>query len=323
MRSPTRTLIASFGLVTALVAPSLATVPGGIDITCDVPRTGPTSFRGAAVGQTDVKFKLWSAATGGTQLGSDYTVPMGNLAVAKRYTDKYDSVKPRKAMRINAVIGSDGSPVLLPVDGQAWLEVTVGTTTLGCDFAATADPTADPTARRRLQSVAFSRESNHSETCETCTSTADVSARVFRSTNFAVPNTGSHPVPFDQERWDTDAIHDSSSADCTDGAGGQGCRLTAKTDGKYLIFASIMWDRESTGSRGFFINLNGPGRRNIADATQPAVAETFTTQVISTHWQMNAGDFVELWVSQSSAVNPLNLLVSDPRSIEFGIVKLP
>jgi hypothetical protein len=88
-------------------------------------------------------------------------VPTANLAIFKRYTEKYDSVTKRKAIRINAVIGSDGSPVLLPANGEAWLDVTVGTTTLGCDYAAT----GGLTARRQLQSVPFTRECEHYMRC--------------------------------------------------------------------------------------------------------------------------------------------------------------
>ena len=55
------------------------------------------------------------------------------VAVFKRHADRYDGVKPRKTARIDAAIGSDGSPVLLPLDGIAWMDLTVGSTTLGCD----------------------------------------------------------------------------------------------------------------------------------------------------------------------------------------------
>ncbi len=138
----------------AFVCVPLATradVPGGLEVTCDLDRK---TFRTAAAGQSDVRFKLFPAPTGGTQLGSEYTVPTSSLVVFKRYTEKFDSVSKRKSVRINAVIGSDGSPVLLPADGLAWMEVAVGTQTLGCDFAAT----GSATARRRLQSVPFARE---------------------------------------------------------------------------------------------------------------------------------------------------------------------
>lgn len=165
----------AIGFVVASALNGIAAVPGGIEITCDVPRT---KFRTAASGQTVVNFRLWSMASGGSQLGSDYTVTTGSLAVAKRYTDKYDSVSSRKTARINAVIGSDGSPVLLPSDGQAYLEVQVGTSVFGCDLAAS----GSESTRRRLLSVAFARESSHSQTCETCTTA--IGAEAIRFPNY-------------------------------------------------------------------------------------------------------------------------------------------
>jgi hypothetical protein len=162
-------------LVLALLALSsksaTSAVPGSAEITCDVDRT---QFRTAArvLQSTDsVTFRLWTdedPSPPNTQIGSDYMVPLSALNVIKRYTDRYDHVSPRKSARIGAVIGSDGSPVVLPVDGIAYIDVTVGAATLGCDHAAT----ASATQRRRVQAVAFAVESGHSETCEACDSVA-------------------------------------------------------------------------------------------------------------------------------------------------------
>lgn len=309
MLSPGRTLVTAFGLVTTLVVSSHATVPGGIDITCDVPRIGAPNFRSAASGQTDVKFKLWSAASGGSQLGADYTVVMGSLVVAKRYTEKYDSVSKRRAMRINAVIGNDGSPVLLPSNGEAWLEVVVGTTTLGCDFSAT----GSISARKRLQSVAFSRESNHSETCDACTGTVDVSARVFNSGSINIADSTNTILTFDSERWDTDSIH-STSVDTS--------RLTATTAGKYYIFAHTTWQANPTGRRTLKIKLNSGDV--IAFAGHPAIADVgaMTPQSVGTHYQLGVGDYVEVEVSQASG-GSLSVDPVEKYSLEFGLVKLP
>jgi hypothetical protein len=153
-------------------------------------------------------------------------VPAADLQVFKAFTEKFDSVNKRKSARIDARIGDDGNPVMLPANGVAWLVLEVGASTLGCDFAAT----ASLTARRRLHSVAFSRESNHSETCETCTTaqgTRDVSARVFNSADITVPDSvNSFYLSFDSEHWDTDNIHDTTT---------NPTRLTAQTAGKYMI----------------------------------------------------------------------------------------
>lgn len=238
---------------------------------------------------------------------------MGSLAVAKRYTDKYDSVTPRKAVRINATIGSDGSPVLLPANGQAWLEVMVGSTTLGCDFAAT----GNPTARRRLQSVAFSRESNHSETCETCRTSADASARVFNSTTTSIASDAVVALAFDSERWDTDNIHDAVNP----------TRLTARTAGKYLIFGEVIFDANATGNRTVFIRENQVDADVLARVNVPAasIAQTTLSRTaisISTHAQLGQGDFVELYAVQNSG-GVLNVGTPSEGVSEFGMVKLP
>ena len=63
----------------------VAQVPGGIEITCDVER--PT-FRSHVRNESEVTFRLWDSAAGGSQCGPDYTVPVGDLVVFKRYTDR-------------------------------------------------------------------------------------------------------------------------------------------------------------------------------------------------------------------------------------------
>jgi hypothetical protein len=251
-----RHLVASaFVFAVGVATPAVSAIPGGVDVVCDVPRSGTASFRTAAVGQSDVKFRVWSASTGGTQIGSDYSVAMGNLTVAKRYTDKYDSVLPRKGLRINATIGSDGSPVLLPANGQAWLEVQVGTQILGCDFAAT----GSPTARRRLQSVAFAQNSNACQTCEALTSPRSyVEAHI-------PPNVNQGPLPYntttrvdfsnevrdDLGEWDTTAKE-----------------FVAQNAGLYLVQAMVEFTDVVDGS----VYLSGIYSNNDS--------ETFTTKAV-------------------------------------------
>lgn len=270
--------------VLGATSPSLATTPGGIEVTCDVPRTGPVNFRSAAVGQSSVTFRLHSDPTANAQIGSDYVLATASLAVARRYTDKFDSVASRKAMRINAVIGSDGSPVTLPSNGVAWLEIAVGTQTFGCDFAAT----GNVTARRRLQSVAFARESSHSETCETCTGAADISVRVLNSSNVPVPNSSDIALTFDTERWDTNSIHDGVNP----------TRLTASTSGKYFIFGTAAFATNGTGSRTLKIVKAGGSPAELARQTVPGAATNPTYLSVATHFDMEAGSYVELVANQ-------------------------
>jgi hypothetical protein len=90
----------------------LAQPPGGIEVTCDVDR--PT-FRTLARTQTQVTFRVWDAETSGSQCGSDYVVPMADLAVFKRHTDRINTAAPpalarRKVLRVSAILGSDANP---------------------------------------------------------------------------------------------------------------------------------------------------------------------------------------------------------------------
>jgi hypothetical protein len=314
----------AIGFVVASILNGVAAVPGGIEVTCDVPRT---KFRTAAASQSVVNFKLWSMASGGSQLGSDYTVTTASLAVHKRYTDRFDSVSSRKTARINAVIGSDGSPVLLPADGQAYLEVQVGTSVFGCDLAAS----GNESTRRRLQSVPFAEGCG---TCTTAQSLTDVSVRAYNAANIPNIPDGTPPfvgtvLPFDSERWDTDTLHNAAaSANC--GVVPNRCRLTANTAGKYLIFGHVEFDFNpfnQGGIRSVTIRVNG---RDVAMETAlPASGATFCSSCgtyisIQTHYLLNVGDFAELVVAQTSGA-PLSIVYNAAydASPEFGMVKLP
>jgi len=301
-------------LMAAIAAPSLATVPGGIDVTCDVPRSGSPNFRTASSQQTTVVFRLYDDPTAGNQIGPDYIVPMSNLAAAKRYTDHYDSVAPRKAMRINATIGSDGSAVVLPSGGQAWLGIVVGTNTFGCDFAAT----GSVAARRRLESSPFVRESNHSATCDSCVHAdavaSEVSARVRLSGSVFIPDATDTTVSWDAEQWDTAGLHDPSV---------NPSRLTVPVgeDGTYLIFANIMWNNVNGGIRSVSVHTGG---RFLGGQQVPGTSAQNGWVSVSTVYQLSSGDYVTCSVYQNSGA-PLDIvggIAGTPNYSEFGMIKL-
>jgi hypothetical protein len=128
-------------------------------------------------------------------------------------------------------------------------------------------------------------------------------------------------MPFDSERWDTDGTHDpAASADCS--VTSNRCRLIAQTGGKYYIFAHVFWQTHDSGSRGLRLQLNGT--KVIADSIWPAAGPggPETAMSIGTHYQLNAGDYVEAQAFQDSG-GPLNVVFVDGRSPEFGMVKLP
>jgi hypothetical protein len=308
MRS-TSTVPFVFLLTCFLSAPADAAVPGGIEITCDVDRR---AFRSAATGESTVTFRLHDAETGGSQVGPDYVVPMADLIVEKvKAESKYDSVKRRPYGRLEATIGDDGTPVDLGT-GEAWLDITIGTTTITCDEGKrVAVPPLSPPARKRVQSVAFAREAQHSDTCETCTSTTDISARVFRSTNFSTNGSAGVPVTFDGERWDTADMFDP----------GDPTKLCVPVSGKYFIFGNAGWEANATGVRSIAIKLEGT--TYLASVGMPGSAiDAANDQQVSTHYQLNADECVELEVFQTSGTG-LEIRADPNFSAEFGIVRLP
>jgi hypothetical protein len=302
-------------LLASLAIPAYAAVPGSIEVTCDVDRK---AFRSLANAAPDVTFRLWDAETGGSQCGPDHIVPMQDLRVFKAKTDRFDGQRPRKFGEIRAV-GSDAQPIELCAGAETWMDVTVSTTTLTCEFSA--DPNSKPgvlpdaPARRRLQAVAFAREAEHSEACETCTGVQDVSVKVFRSTDFSAPSGVFTAIPFTEERWDTVGLHNN----------GDPTRLTAPVDGKYLIFGSVIFDGSaSTGhlrDLGIYLNGVGTGQFLVQERSQIETTD-FAKLAVVTHHTLAAGDFVELAAYQDTGAL-LVLFGAALGSMEFGMVKLP
>lgn len=113
-------------------------------VTCDVDRS---ALKAAAEDQTDVTFRLWDTETGGSQCGTDHVVPMDELVVLKVATERFGSQKARKFDRIEVVLGTPAPTQFCP-GAENWLDLTIGTATLTCDFSATV-----PRNRRLLRTV--------------------------------------------------------------------------------------------------------------------------------------------------------------------------
>ena len=296
-------------LLVAFIAASesaLAAIPSSVEVACDVDRS---AFVRAARDQANVTFRLWTAVTGGSQVGGDYVVPMTDLVVLKSAVQSYDGVRRRSFLTLRSKLPG---PVNLGT-GEVWLDVSVGSSTLTCDFGLHRNPALafPPPARKKLEAVAFARESSHSETCETCTTTTDISARVFKSTNFSTNSSASAAVTFDSERWDTSGIY--SPGDPT--------KLCAPTAGKYYIFGHAGWEANASGLRSIGIRLNGTTHLAVANMPGSAI-EAANDQSVSTHYELGVGDCVELVVFQVSGTG-LEIRADANFSPEFGMAKLP
>jgi hypothetical protein len=137
-------------------------------------------------------------------------------------------------------------------------------------------------------------------------------ARVFNSTDLAIPNTTHTILAFDSERYDTDTIHSTSS---------NTSRLTCVTPGVYAISAHVSFAPSAAGTlRAVHIRLNGA--TFIAVNYDPPVGGGFSTNVsVSTQYRLAAGDYVEVDVYQDSG-GSLNVQAAGNYSPEFGLVKV-
>jgi hypothetical protein len=129
--------------------------------------------------------------------------------------------------------------------------------------------------------------------------------RVYNSGAITIANNTTTALTFDTERYDTDAMHSTSS---------NTSRITATTAGKYMIGGCVRFVSNSTGARYLFVVLNGT--TNIVASSMAADANHYPDLNVSTVYDLAANDYIELAVNQSSGGN-LDVSVNGNTSPEF------
>ncbi len=125
----------------------------------------------------------------------------------------------------------------------------------------------------------------------------------------SIPN-GSHTaLALDIERYDTAAMH-SLNANIS--------RLTAPVDGIYLVAAQVQW---AAGSGYRELTLRKNEGNPIAITSQALTSAQAIAQDVTTQVRLQAGDFVEAQVYQTSNA-PLNVLQLDDYSPGFSMTWL-
>lgn len=132
-----------------------------------------------------------------------------------------------------------------------------------------------------------------------------ISARIYNSGVFAVPNNTATAITFDSERYDTDSIHSTSS---------NTSRLTCKTAGKYHISTSLGYASNTTGRRYSQFRVNGTAIIALAETDCQAVG--FAHHAFSTSYDLAVGDYVEVLAYQNSG-GALNVVAASNYSPEF------
>ena len=140
---------------------------------------------------------------------------------------------------------------------------------------------------------------------------ATPSCRVFNNAPVTIANAVSIPLPFNSERWDNDAIHDTVT---------NNTRLICKTAGKYMIVGNITFTLNPTGGRQVGIRLNATSAY-IAVQTNLSTPGLYTDVMVATVWDLAVNDFVELMAYQNTGGN-LDILYLSSYSPEFSITRI-
>lgn len=136
-------------------------------------------------------------------------------------------------------------------------------------------------------------------------------ARVYHNANQLIAVGVVTQLAMNQERYDTDDIHDTVT---------NNSRLTCKTEGKYVISGSITWAANPNGLRDVFLTLNGA--TYITAQLQPTASSGTTPQSISTVYDLAISDYVELSVYHYGTGGALNVLVAGNYSPELSMQRI-
>jgi len=117
---------------------------------------------------------------------------------------------------------------------------------------------------------------------------ADIGAAVYNDAVQNAANADWTELAFNQERWDTDTIHDNST---------NNTRLTCKTAGKYVITGCFTFPANAVGERGARVYLNGTTTIAMSQSLASAADSRMN---ITTIYNLGVNDYVELGGYQDS-----------------------
>lgn len=120
-------------------------------------------------------------------------------------------------------------------------------------------------------------------------------AKVTRTTNQSIPSGTPTPISFDLTVFGTELTDLISSP----------TRITVVIPGKYIVGGQITWAGGAVGRRVTFIAKNGDTAKIVA-ITEQEINATATQQIVVNIDSAVAGDFYELYASQTSGA-PLNV----------------
>lgn len=116
------------------------------------------------------------------------------------------------------------------------------------------------------------------------------SAYAYSSASQSIANNTLTALTFNNERWDTDGLHDNVTFNN---------RVTCTQTGVYLLIAEVVWAANGTGNRSLAIYHNGTLLLRSTGLLPGTAAGTLAMEV-TTMYSLAAGDYIEAMVSQTS-----------------------
>lgn len=116
-------------------------------------------------------------------------------------------------------------------------------------------------------------------------------SRAYHNITQTIANSTLTALAFNAERFDTDNMHDTVTANG---------RITCKTAGTYLLGATVQWAVNTTGTRQVTLRVNGT--TIIASERVAAYAVDDVHQSLATVYHLAVNDYVEVLVRQTSGV---------------------
>jgi len=144
---------------------------------------------------------------------------------------------------------------------------------------------------------------------------SDISARIYNDAAQSTANATLTTLVFDQERYDTDGLHDPGS---------NPGRLTvpAGQGGKYIVTGNVAWASNATGSR--VVRIYKEGSDIVAENVNLGGTAGVLYMTVTTQIDLAATDYVELRVEQNSggSLNVNASTSSDMREADFMMAKV-
>lgn len=115
-------------------------------------------------------------------------------------------------------------------------------------------------------------------------------ARALKSATTSVPNATYTAVPYETEVADNDGMYDPAAP----------TRLTARTAGTFRVTATVMFASNATGDRIVTFRVNGAVDDRFGYQSAKALTGLGTGVTATAELDLAAGDYVEVWVYQTS-----------------------